>query len=115
MLKKQKINDMEKKEFKIQLEALVEQKKSIQSKIDELVNEYGVAQKGFRPGQKVVIKNYSVYPNRQRYAYLKGWKYNRMGDNLEPILQGADIDGTIAPWMDGLRQNEIMEQPSKQR
>lgn len=104
-----KINNMEKKEFKTQLETLVEQKKAIQGKIDELVNEYGLAQKGFRAGQKVVIKNYSVYPNRQRYAYLKAWKYNSLGDNLEPILQGANIDGTIAPWMDGLRQNEIME------
>lgn len=104
---------MEKKEFKAQLEILVEQKKAIQSKIDDLVNEYGFTQKDFRAGQKVVIKNYSVYPNRQRYAYLKGWKYNKLGDNLEPILRGADIDGTIAPWMDCLRQNEIMEQPQR--
>ena len=115
MLKKLKINDMEKKEFKTQLEALIEQKKAIQGKIDELVNEYALAQNGFRVGQKVVIKNYSIYPNRQRYAYLKGWKYNRLGDNLEPILQGADIDGTIAPWMDDLRLNEVMEQTSKQK
>lgn len=106
---------MEKQEFHAQLNILVEQKKSIQNKIDQLVNEYAQSAKGFKAGQKVLIKNYSVYPNRQRYAYLKGWKYNRLGDNLEPILQGADIDGTIAPWMDGLRQNEIMEQPSKQR
>ena len=106
---------MEKQEFHAQLNILVEQKKSIQNKIDQLVNEYAQSTKGFKAGQKVLIKNYSVYPNRQRYAYLKGWKYNRLGDNLEPILQGADIDGTIAPWMDGLRQNEIMEQPSKQR
>ena len=112
MLKKQMKNKMEKKEFKIQLEALVEQKKSIQSKIDELVNEYATSVKGFRVGQKLLIKNYSVYPNRQRYAYLKGWKYNRLGDSLEPILQGANIDGTIAPWMDGLRQNEVMELPT---
>lgn len=104
---------MEKQEFQTQLNALTEQKKSVQNKIDQLVNEYATSVKGFRVGQKLLIKNYSVYPNRQRYAYLKSWKYNKLGDNLEPILQGADIDGTIAPWMDCLRQNEIMEQPQR--
>lgn len=102
---------MEKKEFIALLDDLTKQQEAIQEKIDNLINRYAASLTGFKAGQKVVLKNYNVYPNKERIAYLHGWKYVRTADRLDPVLTQG---GSVAPWQEVVLAWEVMEHPKNQ-